>query len=37
MEKVSKECAVIKEQANEKIQDAVVMILGRIVRTHGNR
>lgn len=37
MEKVLRECADIKEQARGKIQDAVDMILGRIVRFHGNR
>lgn len=36
MEMVSRECEAIKEQARAKSQDAVGMILGRIVKTHGN-
>lgn len=37
MEKVLTECVDIKEQARVRIQDAVDMILGRIVRIHGDR
>ncbi len=35
-QKVSQECNEIKQQAMKKIDDAVNVIMGRVVKTHGS-